>query len=112
MTFYNMAISYGVDGGRVEPIESTNGDWATRDVAEQLEKERNAYRDECITRGGRELQALCEKEQAAKDAVEMALLAQRKIYELYDGKSAHMDDPSYIEAQAIIERYAGGTGNG
>ena len=113
MKFYEPDLKYiGTGEYGPEMLEADDGEWATRDDAEQMEKERNAYRDECITRGGRELQALCEKEQAAKDAVEMALLAQRKIYELYDGKSAHMDDPSYIEAQAIIERYEGGTGNG
>ena len=108
MKFYEMHPSDygGVDAKRSD----SHGLWATRDDAEQMEKERNAYRDECITRGGRELQALCEKEQAAKDAVEMALLAQQKIYELYDGKAAHRDDPSYVEAQAIVERYGRGKG--
>ena len=108
MKFYDVQLD-GFDGLECKE-NNADGMWATRDDAEQMEKERNAYRDECITRGGRELQALCEKEQAAKDAVEMALLAQQKIYELYDGKAAHRDDPSYVEAQAIVERYGRGKG--
>ena len=39
MKFYNMAMSYGIDGGRVEPIESTKGKWVARDDAEQAVKD-------------------------------------------------------------------------
>ena len=92
MKFYNMAISYGVDGGRVEPIESTKGKWATRADAEQ----------------------------AVKDAVEMAKLAQRKLLsqltERYPNKKMEeileicQREPDFLKAQAIIERYEGGKG--
>ena len=99
MKFYNLV---SVDGDPW-PEESASGRWATRADAEQMEKERNAYRDECISRGGRELRALCEKEQAAKDAVEMAELV--KEYSYYT-------DQAWVDAQAIIERHEGGTGNG
>ena len=39
MKFYNMAMSYGIDGGRVESIESTKGKWVARDDAEQAVKD-------------------------------------------------------------------------
>ena len=98
MKFYNLV---SVDGDPWTE-ESGSGRWATRDDAEQMEKERNAYRDECISRGGRELQALCEKEQAAKDAVEMAMIVKEESSRLW----------AQHKAQAIIERYEGGMGNG
>ena len=49
-------------------------------------------------------------EQAAKDAVRAAKLAQQAIYELYNGKPAHMRDYGYVASQAIIERHEGGQG--
>ena len=79
MKFYNMAISYNGDDGMVESVAVNVGKWATRADAEQ----------------------------AAKDAVEMAKLAQQVIYELYDGKAAHVGDSRYVNTQAIIERYKG-----
>ena len=84
MKFYEPDLKYIGTGEYVPEMIENNaeGEWATRDDAEQ----------------------------AAKDAVEMALLAQQKIYELYDGKAAHRDDPSYVEAQAIVERYGRGKG--
>ena len=132
MKFYEPDLKYiGTGEYGPEMLEADDGEWATRDDAEQMEKERNAYRDECITRGGRELQALCEKEQAAKerdeferkckelcfaygqslielaqvkrDAVKMAELVKKYTY---------YTDQDWVEAQAIIERYEGGMGNG
>ena len=123
MKFYEPDLKYiGTGEYGPEMLEADDGEWATRADAEQMEKERNAYRDECISRGGRELQALCEKEQAAKDAVEMALLAQEilmRFYQklMYPGDQKMIEaacqlDVEYQEAQTIIERYEGGTGNG
>ena len=51
-------------------------------------------------------------EQAAKDAVEMARLAQREIIRRCSGKIgwAYEEDPGIQLSQAIIERYRGGQG--
>ena len=110
MTYYNMAISYGVDGGRVDSIESTNGKWAKRDYAEQLEHARDEFerklRELCQAHGA----LLIKFHDAAKDAVWAAKLAQQAIYELYNRKPAHMRDYGYVASQAIIERYEGGQG--
>ena len=129
MKFYDVQLD-GFDG--LECNENNDdGMWATRDDAEQMEKERNAYRDECITRGGRELQALCEKEQAAKERDEferkckelcfaygqsLIELAQvkRDVVEMAELVKQHTyyTDQAWVNAQAIIERYEGGKGNG
>lgn len=73
MKFYSRRYSGG-DWDIMD--EDSDGEWATRADAEQLEKELNAYRDECITRGGRELQALCAKEQAINERDAYKRLAQ------------------------------------
>ena len=112
MQYYELVRGQYELEGMVE--NEQDGEWATRADAEQMEKERNAYRDECISRGGRELQALCEKEQAAKDAVEMAKRIQKDIRETFehDDMVGWEELPDWKDAQAIIERYAGGKGNG
>ena len=115
MQYYELVRGQYELEGMVE--NEQDGEWATRADAEQMEKERNAYRDECITRGGRELRALCEKEQAAEDAVEMAKIAQEeRMFHLLMKKgisaSEVYKDEKMRKAQAIIERYEGGTGNG
>lgn len=84
-------------------------DDTTRADAEQVEKERDAYRDECITRGGRELQSLCDKEQAIRDAVEMARLAEDLLIRTREVEvNSSAEHRFMLRVRAIIDRYEGG----
>ena len=86
MTFYEPDLKYIGTGEYVPEMIENNaeGEWATRDDAEQ----------------------------AAKDAVEMARLAQREIIRRCSGKIGwvYEEDPDIQLSQAIIERYTGGQG--
>ena len=110
MKFYRHDVRW--DEMEAEDCEAEDGEWATRDDAEKAAKERDEFerklRELCQAHGA----LLIKFHDAAKDAVWAAKLAQQAIYELYNGKPAHMRDYGYVASQAIIERYEGGTGNG
>ena len=121
MKFYELVRGqYELEG----MIENENeGEWATRDDAEQLEKERDAYKkvardmEECVD-NVREAMGLesthylvlhdevrdmrLKGEQAAKDAVWAAKMIVRH--------GQHLDEMIIQDAQAIIEQYEGGQG--
>ena len=108
MKFYDVQLD-GFDGLECNE-NNADGMWATRDDAEKAAKERDEFerklRELCQAHGA----LLIKFHDAAKDAVWAAKLAQQAIYELYNGKPAHMRDYGYVASQAIIERYEGGQG--
>lgn len=84
-----------------------DGEWATREYCEQLEKERDEWKRKCEELCQAHGIALIELHDAKKEAVETAKFLQQNIYEVYDGKAAHMNDVAYKKAQAIINKAEG-----
>ncbi|MDR4483875.1 MAG: hypothetical protein R3B95_11790 [Nitrospirales bacterium] len=97
MKFYELVRGQYELEGMVE--NNDEGDWAARNDAEQVEKERDEFerkgKDLCQKLG----QTMIELDQAAKDAVEMAKIV--LVRGLCDERRW---------AETVIERYEGGKG--
>ena len=108
MQYYELVRGQYELEGMVE--NEQDGEWATRADVEQVKNELDEFerklRELCQAHGA----LLIKFHDAAKDAVWAAKLVQQAIYELYNGKPAHMRDYGYVASQAIIERHEGGQG--
>ena len=101
MKFYDVQLD-GFDGLECNE-NNADGMWATRDDAEQAAKERDEFERKCKELCFAYGQSLIELAQVKRDAVKMAELVKKYTY---------YTDQDWVEAQAIIERYEGGMGNG